>query len=277
MARTTRQRASAALLLATLTATGLAGCVGTEDAAHGSTHPPRATTPLENATAVFEPPFALTAPTIVVRGPAVPDTNANVTLSAEWPAGSGVDATKIATYVWAFGDGEEGVGASLAHHYEVPGRFDVEVRVEDVYGRTATASAAVGIADNRTETGVIAVGNGARDTVPFSPGASAYDHRDYDLALEPSASGATFTLRFERKPGVQGQLVPAEANNLVLKILDSSGTVLASAAGASNPKTLALDATALSGTMITLRVSGDAGLQVPYTVASLVTYGGAEP
>lgn len=250
--------------------------MGAEDVKEsGASAPARPTAPGDNATAVFVPPFALTAPDILVAGPGVLDTRSNATLEAAWPQGSAVDASKIESYVWDLGDGTVAVGRVATHRFEAPGAVEVAVVVQDVYGRSATARATLGIADNRTESGVIAVGNGAQDAVAYSPGSNAHDHRDFDVALEPGAAGATLTLRFERRPAVSGQLVPAEANNLVLRVFDGEGALVASAGGAGNPKSLTLDADALAGSAITLRVSGDSGIQVPFTLQSLILYAGA--
>lgn len=241
----------------------------------GTAPPTPRPTPDGNATGVFVPPFALSAPEILVTSAGVPDTRSNVTLEAAWPDGSAVDASKIESYVWDFGDGASAVGRVATHRFEAPGAFEVAVVVQDVYGRSATARAPLGVADNRTETGVIAVGNGAQDAVAYSPGSNAFDHRDFDVALEPGAAGATLTLSFERRPAVSGQLVPAEANNLVLRVFDGEGALVASAGGAGNPKSLALDAKALAGSAVTLRVSGESGFQIPFTLQSLILYAGA--
>lgn len=93
----------------------------------------------------FEPEFDLAPPRIVVadaEGTPVAATLAGVpvSLSVEFPASAAVEEDKLAAIVWSLGDRVALAGAPVVFAFDEAGSHPVSVTVQDVYGRSVTAS-----------------------------------------------------------------------------------------------------------------------------------------
>jgi PKD repeat protein len=89
----------------------------------------------QTVTVLDEPPTAVFATT-----PAVPTLGQSVSFDA---AGSSDPDGTIASYIWDFGDGTTGTGATATHAYQSAGTYTVRLTATDSAGEKATSSRAV--------------------------------------------------------------------------------------------------------------------------------------
>jgi PKD repeat protein len=155
----------------------------------------RATGAASDSVTVTAPP-ANTPPTA-----AFTSTAADLTADFD-AAGSGDGDGSIAAYVWAFGDGEQGTGATPSHTYEEAGTYPVTLTVTDDDGATGTTTADVTV------------------TAPAGPGILAEDTFDRTVTggLGTAPVGGPWTAsvggtRQSVESGVATLTLPAANNN----------------------------------------------------------------
>jgi PKD repeat protein len=83
------------------------------------------------------------APTVTIAGPSSGTVQAPVSLTASATSPSPIDQAAGFTYLWNFGDGTTGSGASPPHSYALDGIYTVTVTATDCDGATGTGSTSV--------------------------------------------------------------------------------------------------------------------------------------
>jgi hypothetical protein len=105
----------------------------------------------------------------VARITASPSTgSAPLLVSFNGSASTDADGT-IASYVWNFGDGQQGSGATVTHSYAQPGNYTATLTVTDSGGASASSTAAISVTTTTTSltapSNLYAVGSGSDVTV----------------------------------------------------------------------------------------------------------------
>jgi len=88
----------------------------------------------------------------------------------------------VSSYLWSFGDGESGSGASASHSYAQGGTYLVKLTIGDSYGRSLEVTRTVAVGGGTLPTAVVTVS-------PTSP--NAHDQVFFNAAGSTAATGRT--------------------------------------------------------------------------------------